>query len=236
MISQNAYFQSEYFFTCWMHRRRRIYRRTYQWSDILLCWLYGRRKRCLHTWFWWASHLSQRSKRTCSPRSSIMGSSLRTRKISWDIYSCWKLSRLDFRKSNRKVSYEKSKISSDSYHIKNWPIGPLRSWFLLFRNFNKGKSLASQNPSVKLPDSILVQTLDILGQARTVNKRTNGNSREIPMIPILGKSLEKIQHRIGKIQNRVGNLVTANVGSESVDFTPNRKVMYRYLIYMVVTT
>ena len=105
-------------------------------------------------------------------------------------------------------------------------------WFLFFRNFKKGKSLASQNPSVKLPDSILVQTLDILGQARTVNKRTNGNSREIPMIPILGKSLEKIQHRIGKIQNRVGNLVTANVGSESVDFTPNRKVKYMYLIYM----
>ena len=55
------------------------------------------------------------------------------------------------------------------------------------------------------------------------------------MIPILGKSLEKIQHRIGKIQNRVGNLVTANVGSESVDFTPNRKVKYMYLIYMELT-
>lgn len=85
----------------------------------------------------------------------------------------------------------------------------------------------SHNPSVKLPDSILVQTLDILGQARTVNKRTNGNSREIPMIPILGKSLEKIQHRVGKIQDRLGKLVTADVGTESVDFTPNRKVKNR---------
>ena len=97
---------------------------------------------------------------------------------------------------------------------------------IYFRNFKKGKSLVSHNPSVKLPDSILAQTLDILGQARTVNKRTNGNSREIPMIPVLGKSLEKIQHRVGKIQDRLGNLVTANVGSESVNFTPNRKVEY----------
>ena len=106
----------------------------------------------------------------------------------------------------------------------------------LDRNSDKGKPLATnsqvKNVSVKLPDSILAQTLDILGQARTVNKRTNGKAREIPMIPILGKSLDKIQSRVDRIQDRLGSLVTVNVGSESVDFTNSRKVEQR-LHYLV---
>ena len=71
----------------------------------------------------------------------------------------------------------------------------------------------------------MAQTLDILGQARTVNKRTNGpnGAREIPMIPILGKSLDKIQFRVGKIRDRLGGLITADVGSQGVDFTPSSK-------------
>ena len=120
----------------------------------------------------------------------------------------------------------------------------LKNWFTikklfkmkLDRNSDKGKPLATnsqvKNVSVKLPDSILAQTLDILGQARTVNKRTNGKAREIPMIPILGKSLDKIQSRVDRIQDRLGSLVTVNVGSESVDFTNSRKVEQR-LHYLV---
>lgn len=88
-----------------------------------------------------------------------------------------------------------------------------------------GKSLVAHKPSVKLPDSIFVQTLDILGQARTVQKRTNGrkSKKSIPMIPIRAKSADRIQYRVGRIQDRLGRLVTAMVGSESVDFTQNRK-------------
>lgn len=67
--------------------------------------------------------------------------------------------------------------------------------------------------------------MDIIGEARTVNKRTNGpnGAREIPVLPIHGKTLDKIQFRVGKIRDRLGGLITADVGLQEVDFTPSSK-------------
>ena len=64
--------------------------------------------------------------------------------------------------------------------------------------------------------------MDILGQTRTVTRTSDDQT--LPLIPVLEKSFNKIAYRVGKIQNRLGSLITANVGPEKADFTATKKV------------
>lgn len=71
----------------------------------------------------------------------------------------------------------------------------------------------SNDGPIKLPDKMFEQTLAILGQTRTVTRNENGDSS--PMI--LANSLDKITLKLGKIQNRLGKLVTANIASNATN-------------------